>query len=311
LPQSRRESAALESKPFEPRDSWYDATFKASVFSHYEGKTGTLVRRQQARTRIHYHSGIESEPPDPRLPLAGLEERIHGAQERLIERVAEGFAPPADRPARVLDFGCGLGGGSLYWAQELGAEVTGVTIAPSHAAVVMRCAQRAGVGDRVGVVVADILDYEAPEPFDVVVAMESSCCVPRGPLFARLAGLLRPGGRILLSDYLRSPDAAGEAVARTVDRHWSTRLGTFEEYADAADGAGFERRELGDLSSETARFWEWTRMRWEREAKERRFGPDEAAKTANWIRSVAAHSAIQQGLVDGSLAYRVFDFRKP
>ena len=45
----------------------------------------------------------------------------------------------------ILDVGCGLGGGSIFWAQEFGARVTAVTCVPFHAGHVARFAVEAGV----------------------------------------------------------------------------------------------------------------------------------------------------------------------
>jgi|GEM_PF-3033156 tocopherol O-methyltransferase len=100
-------------------------------------------------------------------------------------------------------FGCRLGvlgRGAIFWAEELGATVTAVTIAPAHVELVRRLAAQAGVADRVAALLSDATTPAGAVRLDGVIAVDSSSSFPRSPWFQRLAGLLRPGGRVFISD---------------------------------------------------------------------------------------------------------------
>src|SRR5262249_51163428 len=100
----------------------------------------------------------------------------------------------------VLDAGCGLGGGAIFWAETCGAHVTAVTIVPDHIPIIAHFARQAGVGHRVAPMLSDACSVKTAEPFDAVVAMESACYFPRRRWFARLARIVRPGGHVCIED---------------------------------------------------------------------------------------------------------------
>ena len=110
----------------------------------------------------------------------------------------------------ILDVGCGLGGGSIFWAQEFGAQVTAVTCVPSHADHVARFAAEAGVGQQVEPLVCDAAEFPGENRFDAAVAVDSSGYLPRRDWLNRMASLLRPGGSVFIIDcFLEDPKYAG------------------------------------------------------------------------------------------------------
>ncbi|HLJ71245.1 MAG TPA: methyltransferase domain-containing protein, partial [Roseiarcus sp.] len=130
----------------------------------------------------------------------------------------------------ILDVGCGLGGGAIFWAQEFGARVTAVTCVPSHAELVARFVQAAGVASLVKPLVCDAPFVPGENRFDAVVAVDSSGYLPRDEWFARVAALLRPGGSLFVIDcFLENPK-----YAELFNSHWRTQIGTTDEYFTAA-----------------------------------------------------------------------------
>jgi cyclopropane-fatty-acyl-phospholipid synthase len=127
---------------------------------------------------------------------------------------------------RVLDIGCGWGSFAIHAATRHGARVTGITLSEPQAAVARERAAAAGVGDRVEIRVMDWRDLTA-EPFDAIASIGMVEHVGDRQIDAyaeRVAGLLRPGGRLL-----------NHGIARL--RHGEPEAGPFSEryvFPDAA-----------------------------------------------------------------------------
>jgi ubiquinone/menaquinone biosynthesis C-methylase UbiE len=107
--------------------------------------------------------------------------------------------------ARVLEVGCGRGGGSAFVMSQLGpASVVGLDFAPRNVSLCRRLHQLPGLSFVVG-------DAEAlPLPdgaFDVVLNVESSCLYASMDAFlACVRRVLRPGGHFLFADIRHTED---------------------------------------------------------------------------------------------------------
>jgi cyclopropane-fatty-acyl-phospholipid synthase len=100
---------------------------------------------------------------------------------------------------RVLDVGCGWGSFALHAARRHGAHVVGVTLSEPQAQLARERASREGLGEMVEIRVADYREL-MDEPFDAIasIGMVEHVGEERIDLYAaRLAALLRPGGRLL------------------------------------------------------------------------------------------------------------------
>lgn len=272
------------------------------VAAYYDAKTEGILRRYGPGPRVHYHTGLVDDMPPPGLTAQALRVRIHDSQELLLREmsyaVSESWAGK-----RVMDVGCGLGGGSLYWATEHRAHVTAITIAPSHVPLVQRFAAQAGVADRVRVLLCDAMEVPGSDYFDRVVAVESSCYLPRLAWFQQLHRLLRPGGTVVLMDcFLGRPELAGP-----FDRYWHTRIGTTDEYLRAASQAGLELELYQDLAYRTVNFWTLTMDLMAREQEER--FPQSPAHSARPV-SQREHLRLQQAMLDGGLQYALMVLRR-
>jgi ubiquinone/menaquinone biosynthesis C-methylase UbiE len=100
---------------------------------------------------------------------------------------------------RVLDVGCGLG--RLTWAiAASGRHVVGVDLSP---AMVDR-ARRAGTLDQASFRVGNFLELDfSAQSFDCIVSAAALHHMDHAAALARMAGLLSPGGRLIVHD-LRS-----------------------------------------------------------------------------------------------------------
>jgi methyltransferase family protein len=162
---------------------------KQQAVAFYERKTQEILKRYGPGPRVHYHTGLVDQPPSIGASSEELRRDLVGAQERTLEYAAEVWEAASSLCGDVLDVGCGLGGGAIFWAQKFGANVTAVTIAPSHIRLVEGFAAQARVASRVQAVCCDVLTMEGEGCFDAAVAIDSSDSIPRRPWFRRLEGL--------------------------------------------------------------------------------------------------------------------------
>jgi cyclopropane fatty-acyl-phospholipid synthase-like methyltransferase len=105
---------------------------------------------------------------------------------------------------RVLDAGCGVGGSAIWLAKNYGVEVVGITPVWSQVQRARRHAALAGADG----VRFEQQDYTAtdfpPSSFDVVWAVESVCHArDKRRFFTEAKRLLRPGGRLGMTEYVR------------------------------------------------------------------------------------------------------------
>jgi tocopherol O-methyltransferase len=202
-----RETRHMELASLTPRADT-SALSLQNVVSYYDGKTQAILQRYGPGPRVHYHTGLVDDlttPPD--LSADKLRQRLVAAQERMLCHAANIWDASSTLRGDVLDVGCGLGGGSIFWAQEFGARVTAVTCVASHVDLVERFASLAGVESRVQPVLCDALAVPGENCFDAAVAVDSSCHLARREWFARLASLLHPGGHVHIADcFLGRPE---------------------------------------------------------------------------------------------------------
>ncbi|HXE46581.1 MAG TPA: cyclopropane-fatty-acyl-phospholipid synthase family protein [Conexibacter sp.] len=100
---------------------------------------------------------------------------------------------------RVLDVGCGWGAFALHAAARHGVHVTGITLSPAQAALARARVEEAGLSEQVDIRLADYRELVA-EPFDAIASIgmvEHVGEVQIDTYAARLAELLKPGGRLL------------------------------------------------------------------------------------------------------------------
>ena len=268
------------------------------IENFYDSKTQALLHRYGPGPRVHYHAGIfdQLEPLDTSPDI--LKKGIIASQERLLEHAAKVWNASSTLCGEILDAGCGLGGGSLFWAQNFGAQVTAVTIASSHIPLITKFAAQAGVSSQVSPFAYNVVEFPGYNRFDAAVAFESVCHMPRQALFQRMAELLRPGGRFFIADYFFEQPRY-EAVWR---EHWYSPLGSFREYLVAAQEAGFQQETFEDTSLQTAHFWAMSTALVQAEARQK----DQS--TAKIEEALQPHRMTREGLINGGLRHALISF---
>lgn len=269
----------------------------------YEDKTQIIMQKYGPGPRVHYHTGVMDGPPGSTASARDLRVHIVASQERLLCYAAKAWRI-ADTPFHhVLDVGCGLGGGAIFWAQEFGAHVTAVTIAPSHIELVAKFAAQAGVGHLVQPLLCDALLVPGEMCFDAALAIDSSSSFDRRPWFRRLSNLVRPHGRVFIFDcFLGRPD-----YEEPFNHHWCAQIGSVDEYVWAAREAGFHVDMIEDVSDQAIYFWDTsiTLMRVQAQANR-----TSALARVKYNESLETHSLVRQGLSNGGLSHRLMSFHK-
>jgi SAM-dependent methyltransferase len=271
------------------------------IVAYFESKTKPILERYGPGPRIHYHTGLVDDPPRKSASIRELRHALVDGQERMLRDAAEVWEAPQSLSGEILDVGCGLGGGSIFWAQEFGARVTAVTCVPSHADHVARFAAEAGVGERIEPLVCDAAEVPGETRFDAAVAVDASGYLPRRDWLNRMASLLRPGGSVFIIDcFLEDPKYAG-----LFNSHWHTRIGTLDEYFAAARDSGLKTGSVDDVTDRTVHFWTTTLALIDAES-----ASAEGAVAGRHARSREAHSLVFDGLTNGGLRYAMLAFTK-
>jgi tocopherol O-methyltransferase len=177
--------------------------------------------------------------------------RNHGAALTNMNRVLADFAG-IEADAHVLDAGCGIGGSSLWLAEQRGARVTGITLSASQVALARSSAAQRGMIERVDFQVADFCATPFPDQsFDVVWGIESIChALDKRAFIAEAVRLLKPGGRLVCADGYANKREFTEpewACVRTCLDGWQIpNLATPDEFRGYLEEAGFRRIDFRD-----------------------------------------------------------------
>lgn len=121
-----------------------------------------------------------------------------------LEEIGQ-YLPPA---GRVLDFGCGFGLFSLYYAsQSAQRRLTGIDLDAARIARARASADKLGLAN-VRYEVGDVLEWQPSEPFDAIYMLDVIHHLPAAqvPAFlARLRTFLAPGGILVIKEVADRP----------------------------------------------------------------------------------------------------------
>ncbi|WP_424210964.1 geranyl diphosphate 2-C-methyltransferase [Streptomyces sp. BI20] len=175
--------------------------YQRSVADYWNREKNPVnIRLGEVDGTFHHHYGI-GEPDWSVLegPEAGREERavreLHRLECAQADLLADHLGPLGPRD-RVMDAGCGRGGGSFVANLRYGCRVDGISISESQVAFANAQAAERGVADQVSFHFKNMLDtgFETGS-MSAIWNNESTMYVELGLLFKEHARLLRRGGR--------------------------------------------------------------------------------------------------------------------
>ena len=234
-----------------------------------------------------HHGYWEDESDDAPLEVAST---------RLTDRLTGMLTiNPGDR---LLDIGCGIGTPAMRLATAHDIEAVGISIAQGQVERANGRAAEAGLADRVSFQYADAMELPFPdESFDIVWAMESLHHMPdRWHVVREAARVLRPGGRIAITDFMlrgakgKTPDASSVDLVRM----GALKLVELDEYEANLRAAGLEPAAVEDVSDNTRPSWGKAAERFEaaREAAVHHIGAEQFETTLSRFRQFDDEPAV-------------------
>jgi ubiquinone/menaquinone biosynthesis C-methylase UbiE len=150
---------------------------------------------------------------------------------------------------RLLDVGCGLGGGSRMAAMS-GAEVTGIDLTPDFVEAATELSVRVGLDDRTTFLATagESLPLEA-DVFDAAFMIHVGMNIPdKSTAFAEINRVLKPGGRFAVFEQMRTGDDDLTYPMPWAEDERSSFLETQEDYRVHLEAAGFDVEAVEDLT---------------------------------------------------------------
>ncbi|PKA59669.1 Phosphoethanolamine N-methyltransferase 1 [Apostasia shenzhenica] len=140
---------------------------------------------------------------------------------------------------KVLDVGCGIGGGDFYMAETFDVDVIGIDLSINMISFALERA--IGLKCSVEFEVADCTKKIYPsETFDVIYSRDTILHIQDKPaLFKSFFNWLKPGGKILISDYCKRSGKPSDEFAEYIKQR-GYDLHDVESYGQMLKDAGFQ-----------------------------------------------------------------------
>ncbi|CAL9068775.1 phosphoethanolamine N-methyltransferase-like [Musa acuminata AAA Group] len=156
-----------------------------------------------------------------------------------IETTTEFVAKLDLKPGqKVLDVGCGIGGGDFYMAENFDVEVVGIDLSINMISFALERA----IGRKCSVEfeVADCTKKTYPDnTFDVIYSRDTILHIQDKPsLFKGFFKWLKPGGKVLISDYCKKSGTPSEDFAAYIKQR-GYDLHDVDDYGQMLKDAGF------------------------------------------------------------------------
>ncbi|MFC1648569.1 SAM-dependent methyltransferase [Nanoarchaeota archaeon] len=160
--------------------------------------------------------------------------------------------------SKILDIGCGVGGTSIYLANNYNCDVTGITISPVQ--VAMAESSSKGMKKKPKFQVVDANKLAMAGKYDYLFAIEMiSHLDKRSNFFRNCSRLLRKKGRMSIAAWLKESDitaAQEDKFIKPIEKGMLVELPTKKEYFKHFDNNGLRLFYFEDISSKVKKTWD-------------------------------------------------------
>lgn len=199
--------------------------------------------------------GIYRPTIEDAVEISGIE-TLHPGGFALTRRAAE-VGGLRTRDLRVLDVSSGRGTQSVFYAQEYGAEVTGIDIAPEMVEAATTRAEAAGLGNKVTFRQGDSQALPFPDAsFDVVIN-ECAVGIPDDSqrVLEEMVRVVRPGGTVVIHESTWNAPMPADEKDEIAERYGTTPLEHDEWMAMLSRAGAVDLQSELEPWSEPERFW--------------------------------------------------------
>ena len=176
---------------------------------------------------------------NPTVKMINLADQLHGGGLDATETQAA-LAGIAEH-MRVLDVGCGIGGGARYLAYTFGCRVEAIDLTPQFVAAAARLNALCGLADKITVREGSVTELPYDDrSFDQVWSQNVTMNVADKPcMFAEVFRVVKPGGRFSFSHVAQGSNGAPYYPLPWASEASYSFLGTPEEILQGLRAAGF------------------------------------------------------------------------
>lgn len=157
--------------------------------------------------------------------------------------------------SQVLDIGCGTAPVATFFAQRFGWHVTGIDVSANPLRKARQRVIEAGLDGHVMLERGDVYRFTFADEFDGAYGTGAFCHFDPARLFARVALLLRRGGRFAFLERVRIGDFTAEEWRHLTTEWACPTVATIDEYRELLEVNGFCVDQVRDLTS-TFRGWQ-------------------------------------------------------
>ncbi|NJL34251.1 MAG: methyltransferase domain-containing protein [Chloroflexaceae bacterium] len=191
------------------------------------------------------HFGYWSDPTNPAI---SMDEAQRAFTDLLIQQLN------VQPGMRVLDVGCGTGRPAIQVVEKTGALVTGITVSAEQVRIATERAQASAHPQLLAFEQVNAMEMPFDDnSFDAAMAFESVFHMDRMRVFSEMARVVRPGGRVVVADFVTVRPMTQEEIDITYPAFAVNDIGSWQDYLDGLKEVGLTDTYVIDVTLNTIR----------------------------------------------------------